>query len=171
VKAVGFTSGDLRLRLGFETEIDVSRSDRSAEVSRGHSRRSLPRRRPERLEVGSRDAHLEDAMRQPSGTVRPAMSTLKGEARRRGVAGTEAQTRMLVPKPRRPPPLREQVFAQSAEPPYTDPYVRGRGRSCETPPYPDSRSLRLVQPAASGHAAVPPSREMNSRLFIHVSEA
>jgi hypothetical protein len=42
VKAVGFTSGDLRLRLGFETEIDVSRSDRSAEVSRGHSRRSDP---------------------------------------------------------------------------------------------------------------------------------
>jgi hypothetical protein len=29
VKAVGFTSGDLHPRLGFETEIDISRSDRT----------------------------------------------------------------------------------------------------------------------------------------------
>jgi hypothetical protein len=35
VKAVGFTSGDLRLPLGFGTEIDASRSDRGAEVSGG----------------------------------------------------------------------------------------------------------------------------------------
>ena len=39
-KAVGLTSGGLRLCPGFETEVVARRPDRSAEVSRGHSRRS-----------------------------------------------------------------------------------------------------------------------------------
>jgi hypothetical protein len=64
-------------------------------------------------------------------------------ARRRDHAGTEAQSRMLVSKPRRPPLLREQVVAQSAEPPDTDPYVRWCGREASRDvPYPDSRLVK-----------------------------
>jgi hypothetical protein len=37
-----FSSGDVRLCLGFETEIDVSRPDRGAEVSRGHKGEGAP---------------------------------------------------------------------------------------------------------------------------------
>src|SRR5262249_39961646 len=75
--------------------------------------------------------------------VQPVLhATLKSEAGRRGTAGTEAQSRMLVSKPRRPPLLREQVFAQSAEPPDTDPYVRwcGRGGVVRLPPIPIFRA-------------------------------
>jgi hypothetical protein len=45
---------------------------------------------------------------------------------------------MLASKPRRSPLLREQVSAQSTEPPYTDPYVRwcGRGGAARLPPIP-----------------------------------
>jgi len=39
VKAVGLTSGDLRCVRAFRTEVVVRRPDRSAEVSRGHTRR------------------------------------------------------------------------------------------------------------------------------------
>src|SRR5215831_1034962 len=45
-KAVGLTSGDLPCCLGNETEVVVRRSDRSAEVSRGHSRWSNPAEGP-----------------------------------------------------------------------------------------------------------------------------
>src|SRR5450759_1111073 len=45
---------------------------------------------------------------------------------------------MHASKPRRSPLLREQVSAQSSEPPYTDPYVRwcGRGGAARLPPIP-----------------------------------
>src|SRR5450755_1839049 len=45
---------------------------------------------------------------------------------------------MHASKPRRSPLLREQVSAQSTEPPYTDPYVRwcGRGGAARLPPIP-----------------------------------
>jgi hypothetical protein len=47
-KAVGLTSGGLRLRPGNGTEVVARRPDRGAEVSRGYSRRNEFRRRPER---------------------------------------------------------------------------------------------------------------------------
>jgi hypothetical protein len=43
VKAVGSYLGRSALCLGNETEVVVRRSDRSAEVSRRHSRRGAPR--------------------------------------------------------------------------------------------------------------------------------
>src|SRR6266481_5861308 len=69
---------------------------------------------------------------------------------------------MHVSKPRRPPLLREQVFAQSIEPPYTDPYVRwcGRGGAARLPPIPINHDARtdvsppMVAPASAARAEI-----------------
>src|SRR6266481_5181012 len=63
---------------------------------------------------------------------------------------------MHVSKPRRPPLLREQVFAQSAEPPYTDPYVRwcGRGGAARLPPIPIIDPKRPSRLLTNGHSHV-----------------
>src|SRR5450759_4328655 len=57
---------------------------------------------------------------------------------------------MHASKPRRSPLLREQVSAQSTEPPYTDPYVRwcGRGGAARLPPIPINRGTFAGKAAA-----------------------
>jgi hypothetical protein len=70
-KAVGLTLGDLRCvpdsRLR-SSQGGLTAAQKSAEGIVGGA---ICHRRPERLEVGSRNAHLEDAMRQNTGSVRP----------------------------------------------------------------------------------------------------
>ena len=134
------------------------------------------------MEVESRHAHLESVMRQSIGIVRPARQKLKGEARRRGNAGTETLSRRHVSKARRLSLLRKQVAAQSAEPPDTDPYVRwcGRGGIARRPPIPIVQlfadRLRLSQNGRSAprlnvrmrRSAFWPSLE-NHTFFKHVA--
>ena len=69
---------------------------------------------------------------------------------------------MHVSKPRRPPLLREQVSAQSTEPPDTDPYVRwcGRGGAARLPPIP---ILVLAGRAVSRANAARDAAERRSR--------
>ena len=132
-KATELTPGGLRrvpsseLR---EPRGDLTTAQKSAEGILG----GAIRRRPERME-GEVETRISTA---PCGRtpVVPACSPrLKGEAQRRGDAGTEASPPMHAFKLRRPSFLREQVSAQSTEPPCTDPYARwcGRGGAARLP--------------------------------------
>ena len=145
-KAVGLTSGGLRCCIGNETEDVVRRPERSAEVSRGHSRRSDP---PKARTDGSgdRSRHLDDAMRQKTGGVRPARQDWRVKPDGAATPGTEASSQMHASKLRRPPLLWEQVSAQIHRTAVYGPVctVVWEGRSREAPPYPDYRRH------ASGH--------------------
>ena len=104
----------------------------------------IPRGRRWRVSTcASRRRHAADKRYCPSCT-----STLNGEARRRGNAGTQASSQMHASKPRWTSLLREQVSAQSTEPPDTDPYVRwcGRGGAARLPPIPVSVEGGLNSP-------------------------
>jgi hypothetical protein len=134
---------------GNGTEVVARRPDRNAEVSRGHSRRSDPAEGPNGWKWGV-ETRISTAPCGRQAVLSVLLAKAEGEARPRGHAGTEALSWMHVSKPRRPPLLREQVSAQSAEPPYTDPYVRwfGRGGVARLPPIPIAR-----RPAARNMAS------------------
>jgi hypothetical protein len=104
-------------RAGGQVEPHVTRM---GELLRSRHRLGVIRRRPERWK--RRVATCISI--EPCGRTlvfSRLCANLKGEAQRRGDAGIEASSPMHNSKPRRPPLLREQAFAQSAEPPCTDP--------------------------------------------------
>ena len=57
------------------------------------------RRRPERLEVGSRNAHLDDAMRQNTGSARPARQDRRVKPDGAVVQGPKRPRRYTLPNP------------------------------------------------------------------------
>ena len=104
-KATELTPGGLRrvpsseLR---EPRGDLTTAQKSAEGILG----GAIRRRPERMEVGSRNAHLDGAMRQNTGSGRPARQDRKVKPDGAVMQGPKRPRRYTLPKPRQSPLLR-----------------------------------------------------------------
>ena len=146
--------GRSALCFGFETEVVARRPGRKAEVSRGHSRWSALRRRPE---------HWKDAemWRARSGYTaeNPGIWPLERRERvkpgRRRSEGPKLARR--TPLSKSPARVCKTARAQTSEPPYTDLYVRwcGWGGAARLPPIPiqDFRWLSRTGGAPPGWPA------------------